>query len=77
MCFIAKCPYVPPHSYNIDFPHLMLRYRAVENKEKNEPYIKGDKTKNSNSETELELKSTGKELNFLRNFNIFLYFCYF
>ena len=25
MCFMAKCPYVPPHAFNIDFPHLMLR----------------------------------------------------
>jgi glycerol-3-phosphate dehydrogenase subunit C len=32
MCFMAKCPYVPPHEFNIDFPHLMLRYRAVEHK---------------------------------------------
>lgn len=32
MCFMAKCPYVPPHEFDIDFPHLMLRYRAVENK---------------------------------------------
>jgi Fe-S oxidoreductase len=30
MCFMTKCPYVPPHDFNIDFPHLMLRYRAVE-----------------------------------------------
>ena len=27
MCFMTKCPYVPPHEFNIDFPHLMLRYR--------------------------------------------------
>jgi glycerol-3-phosphate dehydrogenase subunit C len=33
MCFMTKCPYVPPHEFNIDFPHLMLRYRAVENAE--------------------------------------------
>ncbi|MDF1749910.1 MAG: heterodisulfide reductase-related iron-sulfur binding cluster [Alphaproteobacteria bacterium] len=32
MCFMVKCPYVPPHEFNLDFPHLMLRYRAVENK---------------------------------------------
>jgi glycerol-3-phosphate dehydrogenase subunit C len=32
MCFMTKCPYVPPHEFNIDFPHLMLRYRAVEAK---------------------------------------------
>lgn len=30
MCFMTKCPYVPPHEFNIDFPHLMLRYRAVQ-----------------------------------------------
>lgn len=30
MCFLTKCPYVPPHEFNVDFPHLMLRYRAIE-----------------------------------------------
>jgi len=30
MCFMTKCPYVPPHAFNLDFPHLMLRYRATE-----------------------------------------------
>lgn len=30
MCFLTKCPYVPPHEFNIDFPHLMLRYRAAD-----------------------------------------------
>ena len=28
MCFLTKCPYVPPHEFNLDLPHLMLRYRA-------------------------------------------------
>ncbi len=32
MCYMTKCPYVPPHAFNLDFPHLMLRYRAVEAK---------------------------------------------
>ncbi|HWU26046.1 MAG TPA: heterodisulfide reductase-related iron-sulfur binding cluster [Rhizomicrobium sp.] len=32
MCFMTKCPYVPPHEFNLDFPHLMLRYRAAEAK---------------------------------------------
>ncbi len=32
LCFMTKCPYVPPHEFNIDFPHLMLRYRAAEEK---------------------------------------------
>ena len=30
MCFMTKCPYVPPHEFNVDFPHLMLRVRAAE-----------------------------------------------
>ncbi|MCB1937242.1 MAG: Fe-S oxidoreductase [Nitrosomonas sp.] len=29
MCFMTKCPYVPPHEWNIDFPHLMLRAKAI------------------------------------------------
>ena len=29
MCFMTKCPYVPPHEFNVDFPHLMLRHRAA------------------------------------------------
>ncbi|HYB08118.1 MAG TPA: heterodisulfide reductase-related iron-sulfur binding cluster [Alphaproteobacteria bacterium] len=33
MCFMTKCPYVPPHQFNLDFPHLMLRYRALEAKQ--------------------------------------------
>jgi glycerol-3-phosphate dehydrogenase subunit C len=33
MCFMTKCPYVPPHAFNLDFPHLMLRARAVELKQ--------------------------------------------
>ena len=32
MCFMAYCPYVPPHEFNLDFPHLMLRYRVAEQK---------------------------------------------
>jgi glycerol-3-phosphate dehydrogenase subunit C len=30
MCFMTKCPYVPPHPWQVDFPHLLLRHRAVE-----------------------------------------------
>ena len=33
MCYMTKCPYVPPHPWNIDFPHLMLRAKAVKNRE--------------------------------------------
>ena len=34
MCFMAKCPYVPPHEFDLDFPHLMLRHRAVQWRDK-------------------------------------------
>ena len=30
MCFMTKCPYVPPHTFDVDFPHLLLRARAIE-----------------------------------------------
>jgi glycerol-3-phosphate dehydrogenase subunit C len=33
MCYMTKCPYVPPHEWNIDFPHLMLRAKAARFKE--------------------------------------------
>jgi Fe-S oxidoreductase len=29
ICFSTKCPYVPPHPWDVDFPHLMLRAKAV------------------------------------------------
>lgn len=29
LCYLTKCPYVPPHEWNIDFPHLMLRAKAI------------------------------------------------
>lgn len=35
LCYLTKCPYVPPHQWNVDFPHLMLRAKAVN-------YSKGD-----------------------------------
>ncbi|HEX7046875.1 MAG TPA: heterodisulfide reductase-related iron-sulfur binding cluster [Gammaproteobacteria bacterium] len=33
MCYMTKCPYVPPHEWNVDFPHLMLRAKAVKHRE--------------------------------------------
>src|SRR5258706_13631557 len=30
VCYMTKCPYVPPHPWNVDFPHLMLRAKAVD-----------------------------------------------
>ena len=37
MCYMTKCPYVPPHPFNLDFPHLMLRAKAVEFKSHGAP----------------------------------------
>ena len=45
MCFLTKCPYVPPHEFDIDFPHLMLRYRALERKKNNHNKIDDQLTK--------------------------------
>lgn len=33
LCYMTKCPYTPPHEWNIDFPHLMLRAKAVKYKQ--------------------------------------------
>jgi Fe-S oxidoreductase len=33
MCFMTKCPYVPPHEWAVDFPHLMLRAKAVKHRQ--------------------------------------------
>ena len=45
MCYMTKCPYVPPHEFNLDFPHLMLRYRAVEMKKGEVPFTDRELTK--------------------------------
>lgn len=37
MCFMSKCPYVPPHELNIDFPQLMLRAKATRFKREGAP----------------------------------------
>ena len=36
LCYMTKCPYVPPHEWNVDFPHLMLRAKAIKFKNKGE-----------------------------------------
>ncbi len=33
MCYMTKCPYVPPHEWNLDFPHVMLRAKAVKHRQ--------------------------------------------
>jgi Fe-S oxidoreductase len=37
MCYMTKCPYVPPHPWNVDFPHLMLRAKAVRFRQQGAP----------------------------------------
>ena len=32
LCYMTKCPYTPPHVWNLDFPHLMLRAKAIKHK---------------------------------------------
>ncbi len=39
LCYQTKCPYVPPHEWNVDFPHLMLRAKAIYFKQ-NKPPLK-------------------------------------
>jgi glycerol-3-phosphate dehydrogenase subunit C len=33
LCYMTKCPYVPPHPWNVDFPHTMLRAKAIKFKQ--------------------------------------------
>ena len=33
LCFMTKCPYVPPHEWEVDFPHLMLRAKALRHRD--------------------------------------------
>ena len=43
LCFMTKCPYVPPHEWNLDFPHLMLQAKAFKFKHKNDQVKTRDK----------------------------------
>jgi Fe-S oxidoreductase len=40
LCYQTKCPYVPPHEWNVDYPHLMLRAKAIKFKKGNKPISK-------------------------------------
>ena len=37
ICYMTKCPYTPPHPWNLDFPHLMLRAKAIKYKDGDVP----------------------------------------
>ena len=45
MCFMTKCPYVPPHDFDLDFPHLMLRYRTAQKKLNKLPIVPSELAK--------------------------------
>lgn len=45
MCYMTKCPYVPPHPWNVDFPHLMLRAKSF--KFNNQPVLARDRVLSS------------------------------
>ncbi len=45
LCYQTKCPYVPPHPWALDFPHLMLQAKAKKLKDKTD----GLKTRLRNS----------------------------
>ncbi|MCC6611187.1 MAG: Fe-S oxidoreductase [Burkholderiales bacterium] len=38
LCYMTKCPYVPPHPWNVDFPHLMLRAKTVKFRKQGAPF---------------------------------------
>jgi Fe-S oxidoreductase len=43
LCYQCKrcypiCPYIPPHHWEVDFPRLMLRAKALQTKEHGRPY---------------------------------------
>lgn len=40
MCFLTKCPYVPPHPFDIDIPHLILRYRAAKRRAGEKDFVR-------------------------------------
>lgn len=40
MCFLTKCPYVPPHPFDIDIPHLILRYRAARRRAGDKEFVR-------------------------------------
>jgi len=40
MCFMTKCPYVPPHPLDVDIPHIILRYRAAKRRAEGGQFIR-------------------------------------
>jgi glycerol-3-phosphate dehydrogenase subunit C len=40
MCFLTKCPYVPPHPLDMDIPHLILRYRSAKRRAGEKEFVR-------------------------------------
>ena len=51
LCFMTKCPYVPPHEFDLDFPHLMLRARAIKVKKSGLPFLQKELIKTDRNGT--------------------------
>ena len=60
LCFMTKCPYVPPHEWALDFPHLMLRYRAAELKQGKADKVYEQLTETDRNGKAAELRRAGR-----------------
>src|SRR3954468_3819805 len=40
MCFLTKCPFVPPHPFDVDIPHIILRSRAARRRAGEKQFIR-------------------------------------
>ena len=60
LCYQTKCPYVPPHPWALDFPHLMLRSKAANFKKNNGPIKKRIRDKSLSSTNNFKYGSTPK-----------------
>ena len=55
LCAETKCPYVPPHEWAIDFPHLMLRGKAQNFANKDTKWRDRDRTSKNKILDETEI----------------------
>jgi glycerol-3-phosphate dehydrogenase subunit C len=53
LCYMTKCPYTPPHPWNLDFPHLMLRAKAIQHKEGTETKLRDNILSNTTTNGKL------------------------
>ena len=71
MCYMSKCPYVPPHEWNVDFPHLMLRAKA-QNFKKNGTSFRNKTLSNTDGMAKLAtIPIVDKTVNAMNNTKVF------